>query len=76
MDGLSRFCWSQWGGEERGGDACITLPGKRAPTMGDASIPSPLLTSPAPTRADASEDAAHGDSYQTYPRAASPLVLE
>jgi len=25
-------------------------PGKRAPTEGDASIPSPLRTAPAPTR--------------------------
>ncbi len=42
------------GGEERGGDACIALAGvacsQRAPTEGDASIPSPLLTAPAPTR--------------------------
>src|SRR6266852_1708767 len=48
------------GGEERGGDACIAQPGKRAPTRGDANIPTP-------TRPDASEDAAHGDSYKTYP---------
>ncbi len=31
-------------------DACIAQPGQRAPTMGDASIPSPLHTAPAPTR--------------------------
>src|SRR5712692_7134507 len=55
------------GGVERGGDACIAQPGKRAPTRGDASIPTPLHTAPAPTRSDASEDAAHGDSYKTYP---------
>ena len=50
---------------ERGGDACIAQPGQRAPTRGDASIPTPLHTAPAPTRSDASEDAAHGDSYKT-----------
>src|SRR5712692_8328739 len=38
------------GGVERGGDACIAQPGKRAPTRGDASIPTPLHTAPAPTR--------------------------
>ncbi len=36
--------------------------GERSPTQGDASIPSPLHTAPAPTRLDASEDAAHGNS--------------
>src|SRR5712692_194799 len=38
------------GGVERGGDACIAQPGQRAPTLGDASIPTPLHTAPAPTR--------------------------
>ena len=32
------------GGVERGGDACIAQPGKRAPTRGDASIPRPYAT--------------------------------
>ena len=26
-----------------------------------------MVIAPAPTRSDASEDAAHGDSYKTYP---------
>src|SRR5712692_10279018 len=38
------------GGVERGGDACIALGGSTLPGLGDASIPSPLHTAPAPTR--------------------------
>ena len=41
--------------------------GKRAPTEGDASIPSPLHSSPAPTRSDASEDAAQGIQKKPTP---------
>src|SRR5712692_8328738 len=55
------------GGVERGGDACIAPGGSTLPGLGDASIPTPLHTAPAPTRPDASEDAAHGDAYKTYP---------
>src|SRR6266849_5326788 len=51
---------SERSGAERGGDACIALGGSTLPSgQGDASIPSPLRTAPAPTRLDASEDAAH-----------------
>src|SRR5712692_2419801 len=38
------------GGVERGGDACIALGGSTLPGLGDASIPTPLHTAPAPTR--------------------------
>jgi hypothetical protein len=35
--------------------------------VGDASIPTPLLTAPAPTRLAASEDAADGNSKKAIP---------
>ncbi len=38
------------GGVERGGDACIAHGGSTLPGLGDASIPTPLHTAPAPTR--------------------------
>ena len=55
------------GGEERGGDACIAQARVASSHRGDASIPSPLLTAPAPTRLVASEDAGQGHSQNTYP---------
>src|SRR5712692_7148396 len=59
------------GGEERGGDACIAPVGGRYPGLGDASIPSPLLTPPAPTRVAPARDRSptKGD-----PRVPSPLL--
>ncbi len=58
---------SRRGGVERGGDACIAPGGSTLPGWGDASIPTPLHI--APTRSDASEDAAHG--IHTKPTRAS-----
>jgi hypothetical protein len=49
------------------GRGCLHRPGWEHASRGGASIPAPLHTAPAPTRSDASKDAAHGDSYKTYP---------
>jgi hypothetical protein len=47
---------------EREGMLAMPWPGKRAPTEGDASIPSPRLTAPAPTRFETCESAMQGNS--------------
>src|SRR6266849_2068825 len=58
-------------GEERSGVGTLASPlvGARDAGLGDESFPTPLRSSPAPTRFETSESAAHRNSEKTYPNA-------